>query len=250
VILETFADQYEEQAAAVDELLEGLDLSGVQEPDPDALTDEPTDLEGGTARRPADEDVDQIVIVDAFNDPTESRLSTVSPPSGQGQVRYAYEDGEYVIETLDPEAGIWQAGIEGVYADVSLAIGVRLVGEVEGRVVLIGCRYGTDDDGSFEYTLLANPAAATVSLIRWDAGEPTYLVESAAAGFNPATEQNRLELSCVGNTIRATVNGAVAAEAEDDTHESGFLYIAAGALDVSGTTEARFDNLLITVFGE
>lgn len=248
VILETLADEYEEQSEALADLLEGLDLSGVEEPDPDELQDEPPDLDVGTARRPADEDVDQIVIVDSFNNPSRSRLSTVSPDPAQ--VRYAYEDGEFVIETLDPEAGIWQAGVDGVYADVSLAIDARFAGDVEGRVVLIGCRYGAGEAGPYEYTMLANPAAATVSLVRWDEGEPTYLVENAAAPFGPATEPNRLELSCVGEAIRASVNGQVAAEVEDDAYESGFLYVAAGTLDVPGTSEARFDNLLITVFGD
>jgi hypothetical protein len=246
VVFETFADQYVPQAAAVGELLTGLDLSGVREPDPAELTGGATEVEVGEARRPEDEDVDQIVIVDTFNDPSKGRLSTVSPDPTL--VRYAYEEGEYVIETLDPDAGVWQAGIEGVYEDVALAIDVRLVGETAGRVIVLGCRYGVTDGVTAGYALLADPGAGTVELIRFD-GDAVALVEPVTSeAFLPPTEQNRLELSCVGSTIKATVNGQVVATVEDEGYAGGYLFVGAGTVDRPGTIEARFDNLLITIF--
>jgi hypothetical protein len=248
IVLETFASRYEEQAAAVAELLTGLDLSGVRTPDAEELTGGAADVEVGEVRRPADEDVDQIVIVDSFNDPNRGRLSVVSPDPSK--VRYAYEDGEYVIETLDPNAGIWQAGIEGAYADVAIAIDVRLVGETAGRLVALGCRYSLTGGQATGYALLANPAAGTVALFRYD-GAAVALTDAVASGaFLPAVEQNRLELSCVGTTIKATVNGQVVVTVEDATYASGYLFIAAGTQDAPGTVDARSDNLLITIFGD
>ena len=248
IILETFANRYEEQAAAVAALMTGLDVSGVRVPDAAELTGGAADVEAGEVRRPADEDVDQIVIVDTFNDPNRGRLSVVSPDPSK--VRYAYEDGEYVIQTLDPNAGVWQAGIEGAYEDVAIAIDVRLVGETAGRVVVLGCRYAFAGGQATGYALLADPAAGTVALFRYD-GAPVALSDAVAGdAFLPATEQNRLEFSCVGATITATVNGQVVATVEDATYASGYLFIAAGTLDTPGTIEARFDNLLITIFGD
>ena len=59
-------------------------------------------------------------------------------------------------------------------------------------------------------------------------------------------ETNRLELSCVGATIAAAVNGTPISSVEDTTYAAGELMLVAGLrTGQGGAVEARFDNRLV-----
>jgi plastocyanin len=165
-------------------------------------------------------------------------------------VRYDYDDGEYVIETLDPDAGVWQIQLDGPYADVEIAVDARIEGGTSGRFVSVGCRFARTDDLFEQYSLVVDPADQRVLLYRTDEEDDfvTYFDESGFPLVNPDEESNRLELRCVGETIAAAVNGEVVATVEDDVYVEGAVYLGTGTYaDVRGTVEARWDNLEVTI---
>ena len=82
------------------------------------------------------------------------------------------------------------------------------------------------------------------NLTRWDNGQEVPLVgrqESSAIGRG--NEPSRLELSCSGATIAASINGAVVASVPDTTYRVRSMKIGAGSFGRTGATEDRFDNL-------
>ena len=219
------------------------------EADDDQTQDDEEDAEDGDGDESADGEDNaggEIVVQDDFEDEDAGELSTRSPDPDL--VSYAYDDGEFVIETLEEDAGGWQAGVPGTYTDATLAIDVRLAGEFEGRYVRIGCRFSFDDQAASEYSLLVDTETQYAALDLWDAGELTTLDSATLDEIEPGDGTNRLELSCVGETISARVNGALVGSVEDDTLDRGVFYIGAGTYtDVEGTFEARFDDLVVTV---
>ena len=232
VVLETFEDLYEDQVEEVDNLLGGLDLSN---------------LESTQGRR---DDDGSETIVDDFEDEDDGVFTTES--SDPDLVQYAYDDGEFVIETLEPDAGVWQVQLPGPYADVVVAVDARIEGRANGRFVKIGCRFDRTSDGFEEYSFVVDPEAQRALLYRSDGEDIEVLAdEDGFEGVNPDDETNRLELACIGETITATINGEEVAEVEDDSYAEGAVYLGAGTYaGVRGTVEARFDDLAVTVLGE
>lgn len=231
-MLETFADDYDDQLDEVNHLLDGLDVSNVEfSPVADTDTTENSASDEGTN------------LTDDFDDPDSGVLSTTSPD--REQARYGYIDGEYVIETLADDAGTWQAAVPGSYTDATIAVDVSVAGETENRYVLIGCRYTADG----EYDVNLSPADGYVSITRWDSGEETVLAEDTRDDVvNLDNDSNHVELSCVGDTITASVNGEEVLSVEDDTYDSGRFILAAGVYTgESGTVESHWDNLEVTL---
>jgi hypothetical protein len=72
-------------------------------------------------------------------------------------------------------------------------------------------------------------------------------VWEASPAIRRGHETNRLELSCIGPAMSATINGVPVHTTEDHTLSGGQLALSAGAtLDANSTTvEARFDNLVV-----
>lgn len=233
------------------------------------LTETDPDLPGKSAAR-VRVGVDQMTMVIVINyvaapDPA------VTPPASEGEVSYAdnfndpsrsqlvaesfktsarrFDSGEYVVEKLDPEAlGVPVSYLPGTYQDVVVAIDVRLVGETEGRYVVISCRDDSVGSGSSHYRFLVDPGDMAFHLSRWEAGEQTTLAKGGRQdAIAPDEKLNRLQLSCVGAEITAWVNGVEVARVEDTALADGKVLIGTGLYsEKSGTVEARFDNLEIT----
>ena len=184
-----------------------------------------------------------LVIEDDFEDETKGVFSTAS--SDPELVRYAYDDGEFVIETLKDDAGVWQTQLNGPYADVEIAVDVRVEGRTRDRFVKIGCRFARIDDGFQEYSFVVDPNARRVLVYRSDGGQVVPIFDQKGfAAVNPEGASNHLELRCVGATISASVNGTSVASVEDGTYAAGAIYLGAGTYSgVSGTVESRWDDL-------
>ena len=244
LIVEGFIEDYPVQLAATQGLLAGLDTSESTVPVP---TGDGTGGTGGSGRaggaQGAPDDTPGRSFADAFDDPSAGFLSTASP--SRMEARFAYDNGEFVIQTLVEDAGIWQAGIPGSFTDASLAVDVRLVGDSASGVVLLGCRSTASQTSTSEYTLSLRPWDGSLELTRWDDGEPVVLASQIPQNTEDLTNStNRLELACVGSTITAIVNGEQALTVDDDTYASGGFFIGAGVESgEDGTVEARWDNL-------
>ena len=149
LVIEGFVEDYAVLLGGAQGLLGGLDASVATLPEPAG------DGTGGGGRAGGDQgepdDTPGRAFADAFDDPAAGFLSTASPE--RSQASFAYDDGEFVIRTLSEDAGTWQAGIPGSFADATIAVDVRLAGDIANRTVFIGCRSSGGQVASNEYVL-------------------------------------------------------------------------------------------------
>jgi hypothetical protein len=185
-----------------------------------------------------------VVYEDDFEDPGVGRLLQES--YAPKEVRFAYEGGEFVIEKFVPEhpSSPHVYLPESELQDVVVRVEARLVGEVDNRFVAVSCR--TDpDEGIPAYRLAVAPGNSSFFLDRWEGGGLVRLDEGVGLdAIRSGTATNAIELSCVGSTIAAQVNGVQVTSVQDTAVTEGWATIGAGTLaGVSGTVEAHFDNL-------
>jgi hypothetical protein len=182
-----------------------------------------------------------VLLVDSFDDPAMGVLPGQSPRPEA--VRYGYVNGEYQIQKVATAVGLPFVLLPGTYTDTTFTIDARLVGETAGRIIGVFCRQsGTPLAG---YGLLILPAEQLYLLLVEQDSDVTPLATGRSPMIRPGTETNRLQLTCDGTTVAATVNGARLATATDTTHRAGRLAIGVGTVE-SGQAEARFDNLRVT----
>lgn len=177
------------------------------------------------------------------------RLALDAPATDAAEVSCIAAAGQCVFHAESRAPGeplVWNLPVTltAGAADGSLAVDARLEGDVAGRYLAIACRSIVPDG---EYVLVVRPENQSFRLIRWDGAQQVELAaERLPRIVQPATSVNRLDLSCMGSTISAAINGTPVASRQDDRHKSGNWYVAAGifAEDTqSGPVSARFDNL-------
>jgi hypothetical protein len=184
----------------------------------------------------------QRLLRDTFGSPATGLLPRAAPDSAG--YRLAYEQGEYVMGATGagtPPA-IMAAALTGDFANLTLAVDVRLIGDPADRTIVLACRdRGTV--GSAGYRLRMNPERGQVTLTRADGERETPLVDwRSAPAVRQNNQTNRLELRCLGTTISGFVNGTQVASASDRTHQAGTAWLGASTAR-AGASEARFDNL-------
>lgn len=127
-----------------------------------------------------------------------------------------------------------------------ISIDVRIVGDVASRYAFVVCRDVTADGLAKQYRASIVPEGQRLILSRWESGAQTVLSDTRDEVIRAGNAANRLELSCAGTTIAASVNGKGLASVEDTTLSRGDHAIGAGTFaGVEGTVEARFDNLVV-----
>jgi hypothetical protein len=186
-----------------------------------------------------------VLLADSFEDPNIGHL----PQSASHPDHYAsgYAMGVYKMKTLDTDWALAPAEfIPGTYADASIAIDARVVGESQGRYVALICR--NDHESDSQYRLTVVPAEGWLMLTRWDQGKPVHLTGKLTSGpIGRGNETNLLELSCANTAISASVNGSLIALVQDNVYREGGLGISTSSFgDARARAEAHFDNLLVT----
>jgi serine/threonine-protein kinase len=186
-------------------------------------------------------------FTDSFDDPAAGRLPHSSPRPNDYQL--AYDSGEYRIQKVNPQYSQSAiAPIPGDFGDVGLAVGVRFVGDLDRRFATLACRIQNGSNG--RYALFLNAATDMVRLYRYDAGSAAGIPLTPwkrPPNVQPATELNRLELRCLGNTIAGYVNDQPVVSATDPTYANGRLWLSVGTYAGDPIpAEARFDNLVVT----
>jgi hypothetical protein len=183
-----------------------------------------------------------VLLADDFDDPVSGRLPK-PPDSAQSSVRYV--EGEYMVVKFGATPGAYSVQVGSTYADASLAVEARLVGETDQRYIGLSCRGQDTPPGG--YDLEVAPSTDQFRLGRLVEGRMTYLVpwESSPA-IRRGNESNHLELACSGTTIAVAINGTQVASVQDNTYLAGRMSIGVGAQPGSGVAEARFDNLVLT----
>jgi hypothetical protein len=189
-----------------------------------------------------------IVLADDFSDPARSVLSADSSDPSQ---RSAFDAGKFVLQRLvTTELGFNVQGVSGPYADASVAVSARLPSGAPTQYVGLGCRMLQTALGlDALYALVVFPAVQTFGLIRADNGQSTVITPWATSPAinSVGAASNRLELSCVGDTIAARINGVDVASVQDATYQSGGAVLLVGNNE-AGTAEARFDDFQVTAF--
>jgi hypothetical protein len=187
-----------------------------------------------------------VAHADDFSSPERGRLSRES--TQPQNYRLGYENGEYVMKTVNPNWNrIAIAALPDTYDQTTISVDARLVGETDQRYIAVACRAHLEGQAS-EYRLAMDPTVGAFTLGWWDAGRETRLVDwTLAPAIRRGTETNRLALRCAGNQITVSINDVRVAAVTDATYTSGSLWIGAGAFTGNSvTTEARFDNLVVT----
>jgi hypothetical protein len=167
-----------------------------------------------------------------------------SSPAG-ATLTYGYADGEYWLRNAEVATQSLAVPLDAVNA--TIAVDARLIGDPSRRTVSVGCRFNSDSSGNRGYLLRVEPAAGLYRLVREDGTRDAFLRrDSASPAIRRGNDSNRIEITCAGNTITAAINGTVVTTVQDSTYASGSLVIGVGARASGLTSEARFDNLLIT----
>jgi hypothetical protein len=193
-----------------------------------------------------------IAFADDFNDVTRANFPTAPvDPNTRSQ---GYIDGEY--EVISGRPGGVAVAVPGMYADSTVAIDVRVFDGPPGPGILataragIACRVG--ENGGYELRIYptdftSGPSRRTgprFQLIKFQPGQDVELVDQGPTPvIRDRGEVNRLELTCVGNTITGTINGSQVFSVVDGAYTSG-----RHAFGVAGTlSRGRFDNLVVTL---
>jgi hypothetical protein len=186
-----------------------------------------------------------VLLSDDFNDAAARSMPETAPEDTRHRVRY--DAGEYSVQRINTSAtGLTTVSLPGTYADTTLAVDVRIVGDPTQRVVALQCRRrgGPDEE---QYRFEIRPDAGRFRLLRFQASRRTVLTDWAPAlAIQRDNATNRMQLGCVGARITASVNGVELVSVEDAALRSGELAISAGTLDRDLLTEGRFDNLVVT----
>src|SRR5215204_4471100 len=84
---------------------------------------------------------------------------------------------------------------------------------------------------SGSYVLSASPENGLVTLVRTLTGSPVVtLFRQTVDAIRRGNAQNRLELTCAGATLTATINGTTVGSVQDSTYGRGIMSMAFGAL--------------------
>jgi hypothetical protein len=185
-----------------------------------------------------------ILLADEFNDAANGVLP-VESPTPQRAAR-GYFEGEYVIVQNDP--GMERSPISvlpGTYSDTRMAVDARLVGPTDGRVLMVGCRDAPESNSHYRFAI--RPDIGHFELIRWYGLERVPLVEwDPSSAIRLGNAANRLELTCDGPTISASINDVPVGAVQDSSYPSGGLWVGAGTLESQpATVDGRFDNLVV-----
>lgn len=186
-----------------------------------------------------------VLLADNFDD----AAAGVLPAAPRGSPHeFGYEGGEYFLRRVNPDTTrLATLELPGSYGNLSVAVDVRLVGETARRVAALQCRRagGVDEQ---QYRFEIDPDQGRFRLLRFVGNTEGVLIDwTASPTLRRGEATNRIELSCVGPVLTATINGTVAASTQDASLQEGRVALSVGVLDRRVTVaEARFDNLMVT----
>jgi hypothetical protein len=184
----------------------------------------------------------KVVLTDSFDNPAAGRLSSQSndPAVDQG-----YVGGEYLLRLSPSARPLRVVGASSAFADLRVSVDARLAEGTEERWVGVACRMNPRNGTAQFYALLTVPATGQFALSNFDGYRWIHLVPfQSSAVVRRGNASNHLELTCVGSTIRARINGAEVASVQDGTYASGYVAVVVYR-DEGLPLEARFDNLIV-----
>ena len=184
----------------------------------------------------------QVLLTDSFDNPAAGRLSSQSHSPA---VEQGYIGGEYQVRLSSSAKPLLAVGASSVFANLQVAVDARLAEGTEGRSIGVACRMNPKDGTAQFYALLAVPATGRFALSNFDGYRWFHLVPfQFSEAVRRGNASNHLELTCVGSTLIARINGTEVASAQDSTYDSGYVAVVVER-DEGIPLEARFDNLVV-----
>jgi hypothetical protein len=184
----------------------------------------------------------KVLLIDSFDNPAAGRLSSQSDDPA---VEQGYVGGEYQVRLSSSAKPLRVVGANSVFANLQVAVDARLAEGTEGRSIGVACRMNPKDGTAQFYALLTVPATGRFALSNFDGYRWVHLVPfQSSEAVRRGNASNHLELTCVGSTIIARINGTEVAAAQDGTYDSGYVAVVVER-DEGIPLEARFDNLIV-----
>jgi hypothetical protein len=184
----------------------------------------------------------KVVLTDSFDNPAAGRLSGQSDDPA---VEQGYLGGEYQVRLLASARPVRVVAANSAFADLQVAVDARLAEGTEGRWVGVACRMSPKDGTAQFYALLVVPATGQFAVSNFDGYRWIHLVPFRSSdAVRRGNASNHLELTCVGPTLVARINGTEVASAQDGTYGAGYVAVVVNH-DEGVPLEARFDNLIV-----
>src|SRR5680860_336447 len=175
-----------------------------------------------------------VILSDDFEDPG---AGIIPDFAGSTEDLVAEYDSEvFDIDALAEDfTGTLAIPFGDTYTDVTVAVDAVLSGgtfEEPGRYIFLTCRTGPDGGG---YRLEFRPQLSTVILRKLQEGAGEQIANGEFNNGQPITSVARVELSCIGTTLTARVNGEVVVSVEDTDFTRGGLELG-GAVSYTHLT--------------
>ncbi len=179
-------------------------------------------------------------VQDDFSSPT-CLFGSLEAGSTQG---YECVDGEFRawIDNDQASYDFVTSPSPDSYGDVRIEVDARIVSAVPYGGAVVVCR-GSQTSGNF-YAFTLSPDGTVDVSDYLDGGEQIARSNSLPDGTLKA-DWNHLRVDCVGNHLAFYVNGVLGVESDIDEFAQGEFGLGAGGAS-EGTTEVRFDNLVVT----
>ncbi|WP_322495266.1 zinc ribbon domain-containing protein, partial [Chloroflexus sp.] len=176
----------------------------------------------------------EIVFRDDFENPADSNLGA----SEGSSARYAYEQGDYVIEVKEPELLVW-ALVDGSYRNVVIETSYSIPRNSPGGAAGLIFRY--QDEDNFYLFSVSNDGYYALELLE-DNQWVTIIDWTQHEAINP--ENNRMRVELRGDEITLYVNDRRLEQTRDPTFTRGEVGLAVTSFDESGII-VRFDEITI-----
>ncbi|RRR76598.1 MAG: zinc-ribbon domain-containing protein [Candidatus Viridilinea halotolerans] len=176
-----------------------------------------------------------VLLRENFDQPS----SSVVESSESQTVRFAFEDGAYVIETKVAERIAWTT-VGDPYDDIRITVDTRM--RATDPVAAIGLVFNHQDDDNFYLYSISNDGYYALEILVEDQWE--ILIDWTPSNQIDATN-NRMSVATRGDRITLYVNDQQIEETRDGTFIGGSAGIALTSFD-EAPTQVSFDNLVIT----
>lgn len=187
------------------------------------------------------------VIKDPLTDASLGNLMSISSLPQVASVSYAksgYTVNIFNRDWLAQNGNLTVPVSNTAMADGSIAVDARLTGDPANRDVLVDCQRGKNSG----YALYVYPSSGSFSLQANTSNGWAALKRSRSEAIRPGMAWNRLQLSCIGGTVTAAINGKVVASIarKGNLSVSGSMVVGLGQIAPEPNVQGQFANLEVT----
>lgn len=134
---------------------------------------------------------------------------------------------------------------DGMLTDFTFVSDVQFEQILGPSAFIVRFRYEPEAGGGSGYLLQVNPVAGTVSLDFFEEGQRHALVGDLPLPIAPSSESpNRLVLTAIGPSIRATLDGQTILETSDGRFSRGLIVV--GVISWTDPVAVTFDRIQVT----